>query len=120
MTDREMVELAAKAAGAIDHASVQTGWDGFLCLRDLWDESDEYEDWNPLLDDGDALRLAVILGITVEDPHQYNTACATITTKCSYCGGDYKESWAEITPDAYSGTRRAIVRAAAEIGKQMP
>ena len=52
-TDRELLELAAKAAGL--NYSFEYG-----CYFD-----DEYEqgcDWNPLDDDGDALRLAVKLG----------------------------------------------------------
>ena len=53
--------------------------------------------WNPIDDDGDALRLAVKLGIDVfpwQDKHRDRH-------------------------DLYAATRRAIVRAAAEIGRQM-
>jgi hypothetical protein len=52
MNDKELLELAAHAAG-IDY-------------RDLiFDEDDRARLWNPLTDDGDALRPAVKLQITV-------------------------------------------------------
>ena len=47
MTDRELLEAAAKAAGYVHYHP----GDGF------------YQTWNPLTDDGDALRLAVKLGL---------------------------------------------------------
>jgi hypothetical protein len=68
--------------------------------------------WNPLTDDGDALRLAVKLRLTVN---------------CSYdevalCGQEFtqKEVFIEYNKeDANAATRRAIVRAAAELGKAL-
>ena len=63
MDDKTMLELAAKAAG-IDH----------------WYGKEGTVDWNPLTDDGDALRLAVKLEITIYTPQtkamQYAIACA--------------------------------------------
>ena len=55
MTDRELLELAAKASGE---------------LTASWCGNDAYFDgvlsrWNPLEDDGDALRLAVKLELDV-------------------------------------------------------
>ena len=55
MTDTELLELAAKAAGY--------SFDGYV-LRNNNTEF-EYSGWNPLEDDGDAFRLAVSLGLTV-------------------------------------------------------
>ena len=53
MEDRELVELSAKVMGF-----QVKGWVGNrLCFYDPILDSAEYE-WNPLLDDGDALRLA--------------------------------------------------------------
>ena len=55
MTDRELLELAAKAIGMdIEFFGDENGFD---CV------TDEQEYWNPLTDDGDALRLAVKLGL---------------------------------------------------------
>ena len=51
MTDREMLEAAARAAG--QERSV---------AGDLWSNARGMP-WNPLTDDGDALRLAVQLGL---------------------------------------------------------
>ena len=50
MTDRELLEAAAKAAGIDYYARAQSG--GMLT---------DNGEWNPLTDDGDALRLAVRL-----------------------------------------------------------
>lgn len=95
MTDRELLEAAAMAAGV-------TGgvwWDD-TC--DGWPDPSTH--WNPLADDGDALRLAVKLGMSIV----------------------YADGQIEILFEGRSGfafniegdnisfaTRRAIVRAAA-------
>ena len=98
-TDRELLEAAARAAG----------------IRGLWVDvglnigSDANPIiWNPLTDDGDALRLAVRLRMTVK-----------VT---DYGAEAYKDNlfWLvtfdeDITVE--TATRRAIVRAAAEIGR---
>ena len=97
MSDREMLEFAAKAAG----------------YKYLWNIDSllikgSSGRWNPLTDDGDALRLAV---------------------RCAQLFGFYRflRAWLiamateQGSPsDPCAATRRAIVRAAAEIGRQMP
>jgi hypothetical protein len=98
MTDRELLELAAKAAG-IDIV----GWvdDGPLDIECLL--------WNPLTDDGDALRLAVKLGLALN-----------IRRNDVFAGnGMYGVKETMDSFDPYAATRRAIVRATAEIGKEM-
>ena len=85
MTDRELLELAAKAAGIED---ISYYLDDFL--------------WNPLTDDGDALRLAVKLNLLYGKVFVRNVAD-------NHEDGD----------DIYAATRRAIVLAAAEIGKDI-
>lgn len=106
-TDRELLELAAKAAG------YRLEWDG---SPDKWQpmyyEGKTYQQFDPLTDDGDALRLAVKLGIKVEFFHSSNTAFAgPLDMACAE---------EEVDGDSCAATRRAIVRAAAEIGKTMP
>lgn len=102
--DRELLEAAAKAAGYKPH-----GW-GDGCNRMLVEDVDGPGlPWNPLTDDGDALRLAVKLGIEVGNYHQYGKAFAGI------CG---REFWEVGNPEA--ATRRAIVRAAAAIARATP
>ena len=102
MNDRELLELAAKAAG------VYLEWDGPPTQwQPMYYQGKTYHSWNPLTDDGDALRLAVKLGLWV------------------YCGKNISVDWngklfeEPIGDDPYAATRRAIVRAAAEIGRTM-
>lgn len=106
MTDRELLELAAKAAKyklwlyePYDH----------LCMIG------SHEEWNPLTDDGDALRLAVKLGIELE--FFANCVRASLSTDGKYWEGN-ESLWVD-KPDPYAATRRAIVRAAAHIGEGM-
>lgn len=108
MDDRELLEMAAKAA------AIGGGWgdkieyhNGAVDLRDVWIlEGDGFAPWNPLTDDGDALRLAVKLKLIVE------------VGSCwlSKYGPVFGE---DVLPDPLSATRRAIVRAAAQIGRAM-
>lgn len=105
MTDRELLELAAKAAG-IDGVYREIG-----CAKTCGISSHMNAAvlWNPLTDDGDALRLAVKLGIDFRSP-------AASEVVAAYGGIVIIEA---VTPQHRRGaaTRRAIVRAAAEIGK---
>lgn len=123
MSDRELLEMAAKAAGIevpkalngrpspwywIDdngiHKDTSSGGDGTRYWR-----------WNPLTDDGDALRLAVKLGLVLNLSAREDCRGQTVVT---YQGAG------KIEQPCYEGreaaARRAIVRAAAEIGRQMP
>lgn len=89
MTDRELLEFAAKAAGMEVEPS-PNGWEETYPMG-----------WNPLQDDGDALRLAVKLGIFSLEilPEEISAAF--------------------FNNDPYAATRRAIVRVAAEIGRSI-
>lgn len=103
MTDRELLELAAKAAG------LKEGIGGAF-----WTEDGGVFD--PLTDDGDALRLAVKLGLNIYIDRWVD--CETNAWKDT-----------DMTPvvdvtekhhgDIYAATRRCITRAAAEIGRKM-
>lgn len=115
MSDRELLEKAAKAADMWvdkftlddDDQPIYIEGNGFyLAWRSGW--------WNPLTDDGDALRLAVKLGLVVVVlPEIKYTG---IYLPAEHIGGKY-----DITEfhdkDPYAATRRAIVRAAAAIGE---
>jgi hypothetical protein len=98
MSDRELLENAAKAAGNPIGTSRAGG--GLLMANDLY--------WNPLTDDGDALRLAVTCGLVVD--------CSRPSA-----GEPYKQHaiWRDETMSNAELTRRAIVRAAAQIGRIM-
>ena len=103
ITDRELLELAAKAAGY--------SFDG-TTLRNTSTDF-EYNGWNPLDDDGDALRLAVKLRMGISLPiHKTIKADVVVFT-------DSSVNVREEGDDPLTATRRAIVRAAAEIGRNM-
>lgn len=112
MSDRELLELAARAAFIkVD------GW--YSDENEFWADiggPDKVTEWNPLTDDGDALRLSTKLHMDIyhyhldQDPH-----IAVHAPRNEY---GVIEDYAS-HPNIESATRRAIVRAAAEIGKTM-
>lgn len=106
-TDRELLELAAKAAGIPGSWGDKIDYhNGLVDLTDYWVlEEEEFYIWSPLTDDGDALRLAVKLRMLVEIDHYHGMADGVAE---------------EVRGDPRAATRRAIVRAAAEIGRAMP
>lgn len=96
MNDRELLEMAAKAAG----------------IEVVTPTMLEHNQWNPIEDDDDALRLAVKLQLQIR-PNDYDVmvvsrlpAHITVAEVCD-------------NKDPCAATRRAIVRAAAEIGRGM-
>ena len=103
MDDRELLEMAAKAAGTPGEWGeiIDIGGDK-VDLTDVFFVSDF--PWDPLEDDGAALQLAVKLNMLCDfgshgclvEAKEGNGPCTEV--------GDY---------------RRAIVRAAAEIGRAM-
>ena len=108
MSDRELLELAAKAAGI---EGEWAEWDhAYGDYREFGLDYGGRTLWNPLTDDGDALRLAVSLRLS---PMMRTLGCDTADLNGT--SGAY-EKWGG---DPYAATRRAIVRAAAEIGRQM-
>jgi len=111
--DRRLLELAAKAAGIESQ-----GWgsdyyaDGPFGDRFVEGLHTNEGVWNPLADDGDALRLAVRLGMSVEVAPRVAVAWVRPTP-----GKSLIDCTEELGADPEAATRRAIVRAAAEIGK---
>lgn len=116
MDDRELLELAAKAVGYEGRyifragGSKGSGWPydivGFERVGGAM--------WNPLTNDGDALRLAIAL-----------PSCIVIDGEMKWCGVhmpgergkyDFSEGF---EGDPAAATRRAIVRAAAAIGEAL-
>ena len=96
MTDQELLTMAAKAAGYEALANGQA----------YSPEAGSF-DWNPLTDDGYALRLAVQL---FRDIHfWYFENSVSVGNELRVACGD----------DPCAAARRAIVRAAAEIGRNM-
>ena len=114
MTDRELLEFSAKAAGM--ESLIGFGSDSYApyWLNDPKQSETRY--WNPLTDDGDALRLAVKLKSRMGGLWIYiNSTSVGYQNRTGGMVRVHEECGT--TPDA--ATRRAIVRAAAEIGKSM-
>ena len=116
MTDRELLEAAAKAAGVLTH-----GWrvhefkPGYYVEPEA--ETGAYRVWNPLTDDGDALRLAVKLGFTVR---VYKDRMEPFSRVEGHIPNSPRNANHVICEEEHRGdperaTRRAIVRAAAAI-----
>lgn len=105
----ELLALAAKAAGyRVRRSDIVAG---FI--------DDDGEMWDPLENDGDALRLAVRVGM--------NCAFLPQVWRESFCAvaADFSDGAPAVNveekhgDDAHAATRRAIVRAAAEVGRRM-
>lgn len=112
MTDRELLELAAKAAGYEITDLLDDYRRPAICVDGEWRW---LQHWNPLEDDGDAMRLANRLGLSIT-----HTTCEDDApiVRVGYDGiQDYTQLPA--FPDCNAATRRAITRAAAEIGRRM-
>ena len=74
MTDHELLELAAKAAGIalVRPRLHDPARQDFLIRGSARNPSQDLGPWNPLADDGDAMRLAVKLYIAGEAAHRLN------------------------------------------------
>lgn len=103
MNDKELLEMEAKAAG-IDGLIKGTADGAVWLFRD-----DNGSPWNPLTDDGDALRLAAKLSIGL---HWCKSGRV-------YAHHDDAEECESSREDRQANLRRAITRAAAEIGRRM-
>lgn len=99
MTDKELLEKAAKVAGA--------RWDDNIDSFVIKHSDGVWREFKPLADDGDALRLAVKLGIQIDPTDEmYVFAGRDMdATELGYC--ECKNG------DPMQATRRAITRAAA-------
>ena len=130
MTDSELLELAAKAAGY----EKDWHWNHHFIMSagGSVKEGNSWVTWNPLTDDGDALRLAVKLkfnfaykpqdtdnhhpipsGVTVWLRHPASYGLSHTTKLPAFVFEQHHDE------DHCAATRRAIVRAAAAIGEQM-
>jgi len=127
MTDKELLAAAARAAGMRigyeDECWFQTSREGDVALY----SAGRPATWNPLADDGDALRLAVKLRFCTEDFAPVDTPDVVQAPPDEARFGMVEiwrqddddpiyVEWYKAGADRYAATRRAIVRAAAEIG----
>lgn len=103
MNDRELLELAARAAGyqfSYSYRSLSSP-----AVPVILAETGRWRKWDPRHDDGDALRLAVLLNLEIHSPQSNPTVMFRTAEHDVF----YQDTC----------IRRAIVRAAAEIGKSM-
>ena len=124
MNDKELLEFAAKS---VDYefvayhilkqdrnSALSTTW------AEAWAEVKKPEAslgncrWNPLLNDADSFKLAVQLNFAIVQDCEYSLVEVHYSHSSDLDRLWLEEDWAA---DKYSATRRAIVRAAAEIGK---
>ncbi len=101
MTDRELLEMAAKAIGLTLQYNYLGG-------------RDANQPWDPLTDDGDALRLAAKLRLIIKPGKYWGDGCTVDTQRNGIPGVT------AFYDDKENQMRRAIVSAAANIGKAMP
>ena len=126
MTDRELLELAAKAAGIkIDKSPYGGGGignDGFDAAGNAVTDWHNGKKWNPLADDGDSRRLQVRLNILMEFGDNY---------VCAYAGGRCETQFTSsfrvpvcataglVDAMRESAARQSVLMAAAEMGRRM-
>lgn len=125
MTDKELLERAAMAAGM--EVGFESGqW--FWCEHGprgtgMYQASSGYTHWNPLTDDGDALRLAVKLGIALHHDDADSVMAGLLRqqrvpfTIDGFGSWFWKECLRDNSGDRSAATRRAITRAAAAMAQ---
>ena len=107
--EKETLVLAAKACG------LSLSFTDIGCMAKFQNESHYTHTWNPLNSDGDALRLAVKLGLKIETN---GTAHWGHVTYVDFSHTKYNGPCETHGDDPYKATRLAIVAAAAQIGKE--
>lgn len=111
MTDRELLEAAARAAGISGY--IYEGYSGPVFVI----PGPDPVLWSPLTDDGDALRLANALRINIE--HTMSKASGgDVFVGCQPRDyGHFAATEGDLS-DYNAATRRAITRAAAALSEQ--
>lgn len=125
MTDRELLELAAKAAGFKKYYAHYLGRESFVTYdvrlynegTEEWGTAETTRAWNPLTDDGDALQLVVKLDLSSLITWHYPEGTKSREVWSPNSGYDSGKATERYGDDPYAATRRAIVRAAAELGR---
>ncbi len=120
VTDRKLLELAAKAAGWTAGFVISTAEPDVIITAMVDTGSKIFGRWNPLTDDGDALRLAVKLNLSIITGWGFdgNPSGSVGTMLGSH--DDLRLTQVEHGDDPCAAWRRSIVIAAAEIGRSMP
>ena len=110
-TDRELLELAAKAAGI---SNLRGADSTHHCYYLRYDETPVR--WNPLTDDGDCARLEATLSLNVSWYPAMVLVGTEISTPASPACAEYFD---QHNGDKNAARRRASTRAAADIGASL-
>jgi len=116
-TDRELLELAANAAGIMidqeysGRSAPASLPDGYVVIIN---SSGGHSFWSPMKDNGDALRLASKLRLMIKPGKHLGDGCTVESQQSGIAGCTC------FRDDPAEQMRVAIVRAAASIGEQMP
>lgn len=120
MSNQNLLGLAAKAAGLELDWDVPDGASPWVITGEGSDRGPSAP-WNPLEDDGDALRLAVDLEISIGHDRQKPNTNEPFSMRYADAIGPVPHNGSTVAcgSDPFKAMRRAIVSAAAEIGKAM-
>lgn len=109
--DRELLELAARALGA---RFEEVDGEGYGNL--YFEDGSTVFAWNSLVHSDDAFNMAVDLGIVIRPFGNHHQGSQVVA--CVHPLIEEREYAADHDHDLKAATRRAVTRAAAEIGKQ--
>ena len=127
--DLKLLQLAAKAAGIYENICWQNSSNSPLLFKSSFkhiqkygSDTDHGERWNPFTDDATAVRLLVQLRLPLDySSHSWGELDPATTCGKYWDSGEscYRPFRVRHKNDPYAATRRAIVLAAAEIGKNI-
>ena len=116
MTDKELLEFAAKAAG-LTNLTYCPSW---KCMAEYDEHGGFYKwesYWNPLVRDSEALQLGILLRLSIK----HGVTSTGVKNGLVSCEQGFSAGFEEaLGQDPFITIRRAIVQVAAEIGKAMP
>lgn len=127
MSDRKLLELAAKAVGLVDVDGTDREWaeDGKGAVHGpfkYFDGASYFYKWNPIEDDGDSRYAEVALDLTVTQDG--GMACVWALDGVGKSGEarifEHYEPYINHAGDKLAATRFAVFAVAVEIGKAMP
>lgn len=128
VADRELLELAAKASGHMkdlqltyqESGEISVGVEYSFKPASGFGSAFDVRGWNPLDNDGDALRLAAKLNLSIITSWGFDGKPSGSVGAMLGAHEDLQLTSTKHGNDPCAAWRRCIVRAAAEIGRAMP
>jgi hypothetical protein len=109
--------------GQLELAATAAGFKSFIYREDIGEMwCDGHGVWCPWSDDGESLRLANQIGLTIGQTFDgaYVDLCAgEILQKMPIGGCQHEVKWSEFGGDKNAACRKAVLLCAAQIGKAM-